>query len=805
MKRSAIVKIDLCESKEYVDRNKSYEGNIREKLLSELHDFVKGIFPDSDKAYPDGSIYSAQGDCIYIVLDRPTVAVRCSIDFMKGWHGKVPSFPDCRTVIDYGEIEESLKTGKMELLGEPFENINKMEKHFGPGEIGVTESITEKSDSTLVQYIRPMKIAVSSSRSVDTYIVNYENPRLINLSALAHALFIVDPSSSRVRHRAFEALLIEALLGCPNNSFPLNDFNEWLRVRNLPEPSSIQIDNILAHSKFLECDPKNCVCWKKDTVDKIHTLQTQFELEQRRATDFIVSKIAGRIGISSIDLQSKIDIKAMTEEYLCAVFLQIRMMANYFRSTGILFERLSSYKDFDYILIKYFKHIAKDRQEEFLLFKRPFLDALKELAERNDSYIASIFHNVLLLYYLNRNSNLSRGQLGKLRGKEIYLDANTFYAHMCKASTFNKMIDFTIGKLNQLGCQILLFNRSLTEYVAAIDYALRKYKQNRHYEFISGGPWIWKEFLADISRYKNDFEFCVALHRFPKTQTEDEKEWFDSASKELSQKGITLVPLQPFLQKDDLGDLYHQVYNLKLKYDHSSLWLSPKTGSDQYENIVLHDSNCLRYLEHHAPNPLEAKRLFVTCDFRLAKIRKKIPQKYEFLVTVPEFYEFMLPYLFLANEMIKQPVEMPNFLLASLLHKELLETMDFKDIFGSYLSSNIDNMEDFKVLDSLSTQKRFKDIKEKFEKLDKCKPEELEKELKDMLRETTELMVEYSNKVKESLAKSIVQDKIDLQEKHLMELKKQYDEVVEKLKGYEEKEKKRKEYYKKQQKKKKYK
>jgi hypothetical protein len=408
-----------------------------------------------------------------------------------------------------------------------------------------------------------------------------------------------------------------------------------------------------------------------------------------------------------------------------------------------------------------------------------------------------------LLYYLNKNSTLSRGQLAKIKGKEIYLDANTFYAYVCKSSTFYSILTFTVDRLKKLGSKLYVFDKSFIEYINSLDFTLRKYKNSHHYEFVDGGPWIWKEFISDISRYRNDFELCVALHRFTKISPEHTDALCEEAKEELAKIEINLVTLEPFLNKEQLGDLYDVVYNSKLKYDPCTQWYVPKSSPEQYETIVLHDANCLKHLEQQVLNPLDAKKLFVTCDFRLAKVRKKNSNKYEFMITVPEFYEFMLPYLFMDNEMVKQPVEMPNFLLASLVHQELFETIDFKDLFGNYLANNIDRIEDFKILEDLSTTKRYKDIQKKFEKLAETKPDEIEPKLKSFLQESSGLLVEYSNNVKESLAKSFVQQKVDLQAKEICDLKKKMEEMEARLNIFEVKEKKRKKYYKKHQQKKK--
>ena len=48
------------------------------------------------------------------------------------------------------------------------------------------------------------------------------------------------------------------------------------------------------------------------------------------------------------------DLAAIIEEYLCAIFSEVRMMANYFRGSSQLFNSETSYLDrFDYILRKH--------------------------------------------------------------------------------------------------------------------------------------------------------------------------------------------------------------------------------------------------------------------------------------------------------------------------------------------------------------------------------------------------------------------------------------------------------------------
>jgi len=247
----AIIKIDLCGSKTYIEQVRGDKDEARTKLLSLLIDKAKSFFPKAADPYPAGSLYSAQGDCIYIVLDKPTVALRSTIEFMKDWFSEVPSLPDCRAIIDFGIIMANSETGRAELLGEPFENISVAEKLFESGQIGVSDLLRKNVDETLVQFIKSRPVQITPKREITFWHVNYENPRLVEDSSLVHALFIASPSGDDVRNRAFETLLIECILENNNSSIPISDAIDWLDSRNCPNPGKTKLLEIIQKSEYL--------------------------------------------------------------------------------------------------------------------------------------------------------------------------------------------------------------------------------------------------------------------------------------------------------------------------------------------------------------------------------------------------------------------------------------------------------------------------------------------------------------------------------------------------------------------------
>lgn len=784
-KSYAVVKIDICGSKEYCEAHSHEHSNVRDYLLSRLSECVNIFYPYSDTSFPDGSFYSAQGDCIYLVLEKSTVALRSTIEFMKEWYSKLPHLPDCRAVIDYGLLDETTNLGRLELVGEVFENISVMEKNFNSGQIGVSFEMANRVDNTLVQFIKPMDIQITGKRQVKTMLANYDDPRLINFSSLAHALFIADPAGTNIRERTFEALIIELISEKKYSSVSFDEIDKFFNSKNCPSPGKIELDRIISLSKYLANENNNVTINEesKTTIDKV---ETEFIKSKQETVLEIIRKISDEIGISDKVIETKINIERLTEEYLCAVFLEIRMIANYFRSTSSVFKRLSTTHEFDYILKRHLQHILSDNIEEFIFIKRAFLESLRDLALNENIYIASIFHNVFMLYYLNRNSKYAHGQLAAIKSKEYYLDANAFYAYKCSSSNYHTLLKFSIEKLISLGCEFSIFDKSLQEYREALNYALRS-KDPKEIDFFNSTyqPWIWQEFNSNQNKYRGDFKYCVMLHQVPMNLKDNVD--FTTAETELKKKGIYLKSLVPFLEQEELGKLYNDVYEVKKKYDREAHMYLPKGSPETYHLIVLHDANCLNKLSHPCTNPFNAKELFITCDFSLSKIRKMSPDSFDFIITVPEFYEFMLPYMFMENLMTNSPVSYPNFILASTLQRELFQTPDFKRLFGDYLSENIDNIHEFKILEEYSNEKRFQGIKEKYKSLSDIPEENFENFMREITDDAINRFNEYTNKVKGEVANRLLEEelfdaknKLDSTEKENIMLKRELDRIKKK-------------------------
>jgi len=803
--RRAVIKIDLCGSKKFVDETSGEKNSIRKNTLKLLVEKVKEVFPYASSAYPEGSLYSAQGDCVYIILEKPTVALRATIEFMKHWYGVLDTSPDCRAVIDYGDLDDTFEIGRLELVGEPFENISVMEKLYQHGEIGCTSELKKNVDETLVQFMNPRSVNITLKRNKTSWRVNYENPRLVNDSSLVHALFISSLAGDDIRNKSFEVILIECIVENAWKSLSIEDLSSWFKKRNIPDPGYPKIRDICNSSNHLSLDEQDRISVNESKIEVINSAKKVFEESRKKALNYIAVKLGHDLGVDGAMLTNKINLDNLVEEYLSAIFLEIRIMANYFRSTQTVFEKLSTANEFDSIIKKHIGVIVSSDLEMFTIAKNSFVNSLMALSKKNNVYLAAIFHNVLMLYYLNRNSKFAHAQLKQIRKKSIYLDTNTFYALRCRSSSFHEMLSFSISKMREMNANINIFDKSISEYNDSINSALYKYRKGKGVALFSAArkPWIWIEYEANSAQYNNNFEYCVAFHRFP--SKEDSDQYFDNVelSKQLKDEyGINLKLLEPYLDKEDLGELYEETYRAKMKFDHVSNWLEPIGGSHEFHHmLVIHDANCLEATKCPGTSPYNFKNLFVTCDYSLARIRKRKPKKYDHLMTISEFYEFMLPYLFLADVMTSKPVEMPNFLLASALTATLDQSISFESLIGLFLSHGTENSKkhDYKILSEMEATRRFDKIKKDHEKLLSTSSDMISEEsLKEYAYDFASVAAEYKSKVKEKTSNALIFNLYQESQEKLSKISEEKEQLESRLNLLENKEKKRKRFLKKQ-------
>lgn len=782
----AIIKIDACGSKEYVTSSKTFDPqSMRIELFSKICEIAKEVYPDSDKKFPEGSLYSGQGDCIYVLLDNPSYAIRATIDFLKKWYEAISEYPDCRAVIDYDDVNVDNSVGRVEALSEALENVNIIEKNAGKGEIVVTKKIYELLKTKNAYRFRESGFVEIKQRRIDIFKVDYENQRTVEEDYLVQTIFIADEKSELLRERSI-CLLVLNYLVARNKKIPLQEMIEQMTISEKIDIGKEKLLSLLNNNEMFTIE-KEEISINKEYLTKIETVREDYITSKNDCTEFIADEIGSAIGIDKKYLLDSISLAPMIEKYLVSVFNEIKMVAFFYNEKTDFYNRLKDISEFDSCLKKEYEVIRTLSTEEFSLFKESFLKALAKLTNKNNTYIASIFHNILSNYYLNRNDRYLLNQINKLKQKKYYIDTNVLYSYLVTASHYNSITKYVIKKLLAFGIEIRIFDKSVSEYNESLKLALKAYTNNNNRVINSTYmPWIAHEYNSHSIEYRNSFEYCIKLHSIKLDGTMEENK------KELKKRhSLSLEILEPYKDKKELGELYDLVYSAKSSYLSSEALAN--RNPDSFEAKVLHDANCIDFINESAEDITDASTLFVTCDFRLAYIRKKIGKLAKFIITIEELYEYLLPYLLVNENIIQNPITVPNLLLASAIDIELGNTDTIESVVGNYLTQST-IPQNYKLLHSIKQKNRFTEIAKKIEAARKIN------DVDGCIRSEVEFSKaknSYVNEVAEKLVKRLTSTELEKKDAAIENLKDENEKlkikiaVLEKRKKGEERYKKR--------------
>ena len=362
-----------------------------------------------------------------------------------------------------------------------------------------------------------------------------------------------------------------------------------------------------------------------------------------------------------------IDIAAILDEYLSAVFLEVRMMANYFRRGYAIFETTSeSFASFDYIIRRRLPDGADDLIEPW---RRGFILGLKKACAKSNLYIASVFHNVLATYYLNRSSSASSYQLKRLQDRVVYIDTNVLYALRVEASNYHELVETLLKNLSSLGVSIRVFPFTIEEYEASLLHVEQAFDGDKpRPEVIRWNPWLFQEFMLRPGRYMNKIGVCRQVHRIKKDNTGCLPEDYDAVDRELQQYSLVLERDFVILSDEEINELWSQ-YSHKMP---SNSWSLDEYWEFLYKASAVplskrrHDVHCLvnvgNKARNRAPDELGPQTLFLTLDRnRLLRLRKIL----RYIGGAEQLFEFFLPYFFLKDIPVSEAETFPNELLAA--------------------------------------------------------------------------------------------------------------------------------------------
>lgn len=660
--QQTVVKIDLCGSKAFASAHEAKDPSIRTDALRRLLDISQTCFPNSNTPYPDGSFYKADGDAVYYLLEKPSVALRGAIEFMQLWFREaVPTLPDCRVFMDRSAIETVPVAGRVELTGRAFEHIAVVEKGRQEGRVYITDTVLDAVDATMARFTHLETVAPRPGGTLKLYFVDFDDPRTVQDSSLVHALFVAHSKGADARNRVFELFLIEYLLD--RDTMPsLGDFMGWATGKQYSLPSRSHLERLLKRSPSFENRNGQ---WRLAAAarQEVNDARTEYQDARRRCCAMIEKELIQ--ATRRDDASAGLPIATVVEEYLCGMFAEIRMMANYFRSTMQLFDSPPDHFDrFDYLLRR---RLDEPRLAYYSEWRRGFISGLRQAAADGNQFIAAVFHNVLATYYLNRAGQTLPYQIDRLRGRAIYLDTNVLYSLLVEASPYHETTAYFIERLAKLGVRARVLPISVWEYEEALQFVERNYDERGAKEpIIKRNPWLYQQFMSEKGRYLNSMAVCRETYSIAKGLQVQPDSYAQIGSR-LDSKGLELETNAVELSQEEADQMWaeHRNWMTSNKWDLSRYWNF--IYHDFPPSVRRHDMTCIAALTSKvsatSPDALGPKVMFITVDGKLWRLRKRYP----FICSPPQFLEFILPYLFLADIPITDARDFPNRLLSAQL------------------------------------------------------------------------------------------------------------------------------------------
>lgn len=780
MAKKTLIKIDAVGSKKWVENELDSQAR-RKQLLNEINATVISIYENADKEYPKGAYVSAQGDCVNLIFDNSEYAVHKTIEFQREWFNKTDQYPDCRAIIDFGDVREFDETPKQELLSEAFENISVIEKTVGKGEIIVTQSVLDEIDSDIFKTKELQSIIIADSRKVGVYKIEYDDPRAVEEDYLVQTIFVADTQSDTIRDRTIGFIIIQNILSSEEGAKSLKELMDVILKKGV-KITEEHLEEIIQRNTFLNRSSDN-VTIRQDKKNALCEIKTNFEKEKKKAITFIAERISGAFGeVNADEFRQYVDFEGLLEDYLFAVFGDIKNITLYYNSERIqdFYDRFSNPNYFDAILKEKSKRIPNLDEENRMLFKQEFLTALALLTKQKNKYISCLFHNILTNFYLNRNEEYLKRQLNRLKKKEFYFDTNVFYAYKVPASQYNKKACYIFDKLKSFNFILKIFNITVEEYNTTLLASKKAYNADPYSAKMGKRiPWIISEFMNNERKYGCNFNHCVESHII-----DANKDLFTKKEK------VKIEEVDDSLGQEELSDICSYIIKVK----------SNRTAESSFEEKMRHDANCIKLLQT-SKKGFEADKLFVTCDFALAKMRR-LTSYGNPLITINELYEMLLPYLMVSDNIFSNPEHLPNMLLESAIDLELGDSLKIEQLVGEYLKEG-NHKTNYRILNSQMMASKFEQIEKKNAAIRTSNLSENQILIQinknfDLLRN------EYYSEVKMDTINKIQAQQLQEKDAQLLEAnrqKEQKDEQIrqlsERLKKFENKEKRREKYEKK--------
>jgi len=427
------------------------------------------------------------------------------------------------------------------------------------------------------------------------------------------------------------------------------------------------------NSKYIDFDTsKSKYTLKSSGKTFLQHSKTEYEHQKQICINIVSKHIEEQTGTNTAVTSVKIE--QVVEQYLASIFSEIRIIANYFRESHRVFDAANtSIKKFDYVIKK---HLPGIEPTPFRRWREGFLTGLQEAASAENQYISCIFHNILITYYLNRSTVATGYQLKKLQERELYCDTNILYSKLCKGSQFFEKVNFFTEKLKDISISLKVFPFTVTEYESHIAEIERRYNNNQLDKYLHlANPWLFQEFRQNMHNYLNNISICKSRHSIAK-DNEVIMDNFDMIDSNLSLHNFTLNREFNEFNKDVIDEVWNKIkYKTAQKApDMFGYWERIEEMSSIPDHVINHDCNCILNITENpkcnSTDELGPHLMFITTDSKLLKARNL----YHFIISIDQFLEFMMPYLFMADIPLLEPDRFPNKILTAYLGSLLVKS-----------------------------------------------------------------------------------------------------------------------------------
>jgi len=771
MDKKNVIKIDLCNSKVFFRERQEDEPDIRVRVLTFLQTTSKYCFPEN-------SYYRSEGDAVYFIVDKSTVAIRSSIEFMKSWfyNGVKNNLPECRILIHRGTIR---KAPENELTGEVFEDISVIESNLEEGKIFLSEEVRRTSDATITKYVYYKNIKFKDLKeSIRVHYLAFDDPRTFEDDSLAHLLFIVPREAQEVRNNIFKFFIIEYLME-HHKLIQIDNIGRWLKNKGYPSLPKKEIiallsdDNIF--SKKITEDQFECYFLRQDIIDAFNNEKLIFD--QRTKDDLqIISEEIIKSTQAPASIHS-IDIHNILREYLCGIFSEIRMMANYFRDTFRFYNpNVDIFKKYNYIIERHLDNLDDSLVKAWV---DGFINGLKKLAGKESIVISAIFHNILGGYYLNKHVSSSPYQEKFLKERIIYIDTNVLYSLRCISSNYNELVQYFTKRLESIGLRYKIYPFTINEFEESLKWVENEYKRNSRV-LMKNRPWLYQEFMSKPYKYANDMASCREYHSVTKG-LEIKEDNFDNIGNELLKNNVVIERQFNKFGKDQITDIWERLRHLMLsKVGTMEKYWEISDKIDYRDTIIEHDVNLMENIsivyQRAGDDAFGPKVFLITTDNKLVRCREKYP----FVITIDQFMEFILPYLFLADIPTHEFNKFPNQILSAQLGVHITRWKPSGKDLVSMIFSDPECLNDEKFIESVPQYSKNLNI-DKLKRIVEGSKSLANNERENVINSVSELL---EKDTKEYSARSFLEKENMELTKRVKELELKYETQKAKMKYY---------------------